>query len=250
MEINSKDVRAILMAGGKGTRLRPLTAVLPKPIVPLGDKPILEILLGQLKSAGLERVTICTGYLAELIMAVGGDGTKYGMKIDYQKEDEPCGTAGPIAQVDDTTDPVLVMNGDLLTSLNFSRILDFHVSQDADITIAVYPRDVLVDFGVVRMTNDNKFLDFDEKPVYPMHVSMGVNVLSRAAVDRIPNATYMDMPDLILAVHRAGGKVCCYHEDCFWLDIGRMDDYALAQEQYEKNNSLFDQEEKCRESSS
>lgn len=238
-EIDSSDVRAVILAGGKGTRLRPLTAVFPKPLVPLGDKAILEILLMRLQSFGFKRITLCTGYLASMIRILCGDGSAFGLDIEYSGEDEPLGTVGPLGYVKNLTDPFIVMNGDLLTTLNFSKMIDFHVSRNADVTIGAYRRDVSIDFGVIESNNDGDFTGFREKPTYHFEVSMGVNILSRSAMKYVEAGKYMDMPDLILKIYENGGKVCCFREECFWLDIGRMDDYALAQKEYEKNQGKF-----------
>lgn len=232
-------IKVVILAGGKGTRLQPLTAVLPKPLVLLGNKPIIEILLRRLSRFGLTDVTICTGYLTELIMAVCEDGSKFGLKIRYSKEDSPLGTAGPLGQIDDLTDPFIVMNGDLLTTLGFDRMLAFHTRQKADITVAVHQRDVRIDFGVVEIDDESAFAGYREKPTYHFDVSMGVNVISQSAMAHVSRNAYLDMPDLILKVHASGGKVCCYREDCYWLDIGRMDDYALAQEHFAANEGMF-----------
>ncbi len=238
MEDSYKDIKAILLAGGKGTRLRPLTAVFPKPMVPLGHMPIIEILLSKIKNSGLKNVTVSTGYLAELIMALCGDGSKYDLSIDYIREEEPLGTAGPIGLVEDLPDNFIVMNGDLLTTLNFGKMIDFHVANDADVTIATYKRDVRIDFGVVDRDGE-VFKGFSEKPTFHYDVSMGFNILSKRVLKHIEKNQYLDMPDLILKVHEAGGKVRCYQEDCYWLDIGRMDDYAQAQLDFEENQGKF-----------
>ncbi len=235
----ASEVRAVVLAGGMGTRMRPLTAVLPKPLLPLGDRPILGILLDQLGSSGFENVTVCTGYLEELIRLVCGNGEKFGLRISFVSEPSPLGTAGPLANIGDWTDPVMVLNGDLLTSLNFEAMIDFHNEQGADITIAIHPREVKIDFGVVHVSSDLDFEGFVEKPTYDMHVAMGVNVLSREVRSYIQKNERLDMPDLISQVHEAGGKIRCYCEDCFWLDIGRMDDYGAAQELFETNSGLF-----------
>ncbi len=231
--------KAVILAGGKGTRLRPLTAVFPKPLVPLGNKPILEILLRRLKNFGLTNITLCTGYLSEMIKIMCGDGSRYGLKISYTNEEEPLGTAGPLGYIEDMTDPIIVMNGDLLTTLDFNKMLDYHGTQKADMTIAVFKRDVKIDFGVIERSESGDFVGFREKPTFHFEVSMGVNIIGREAQKLITPGKYLDMPDLVLAVHRKGGKVACYQEDCFWLDIGRMDDYAMAQEQFEKNEHMF-----------
>jgi len=237
--ICSSDVRAVILAGGRGTRLRPLTAVFPKPLVPLGDKAVLEILLRRFQAHGFRKVTLCTGYLAEMIIMLCGNGERFGLEISYAREPEPLGTVGPLGLVEDLTDPFIVANGDLLTNMDFKRMLAYHLEKGADITIGTYPRDVKIDFGVVRTDDAGRFTGFSEKPQYHFEVSMGINILGRSVLRHIPRGGYMDMPDLILKVHREGGKVCCYREACFWLDIGRMDDYALAQEEFQKNKDLF-----------
>ncbi len=236
----TRETKAVILAGGKGTRLRPLTAVFPKPLVPLGNKPIIEILLRQLQGTGLTDVNICTGYLAELIMAVCGDGSKYGLNITYSSEDAPLGTAAPLAEIEGLTDPFIVMNGDLLTTLDFGKMVDYHESEQADITVGVYKRDVRIDFGVVDSDVDGRFQGFREKPTFHYEVSMGVNVIGKGAMQHIKQGEYLDMPDLVLKVHESGGKVALYREDdCYWLDIGRMDDYALAQQQFEQQEGMF-----------
>ena len=239
MTMTAEKVRAIILAGGKGTRLRPLTAIFPKPLVPLGNRSIIDVLLIRLANYGFKDVTLSTGYLAELIMAVCGDGSKYGLNISYSGEEAPLGTAAPIGLMNDLTDPVIVMNGDLLTTLDFTEMLAFHEKEKADVTIGCYKRDVNIDFGVIESNENNEFIGFKEKPTYHFEVSMGVNIISAEARKFIKLNEYLDMPDLILKVHENGGKVSCYREDCFWLDIGRMDDYGLAQEEFIKNEEMF-----------
>jgi len=233
--IDVRDIRVVILTGGKGTRLRPLTAVFPKPLVPLGDRPILEILLRRLAAFGFKDITLCTGYLSELLMAVFGDGSKFGLSLEYSHEEVPLGTAGPLALIDNLTDPFVVMNGDLLTTLRFPRMVQYHIDEGADATIGLYPREVRIDFGVIETNEQGHFTGYVEKPTYRYEVSMGVNVLSPSVLKHAKAGERMDMPDLIRQVHREGGKVCCYREDCFWLDIGRMDDYALAQERFAEN---------------
>jgi NDP-sugar pyrophosphorylase family protein len=233
------DIDTVILAGGKGTRLRPLTAVFPKPLVPLGDKPIIEILLRKLSAMGFRKATICTGYLGELLMAVCGDGSKFGLAIDYVHEESPLGTAGPLSLVKAQSDPVVVMNGDLLTTMVITRMVDSHVSAGADATIALFKRDVPIDFGVIDSDDHGRFLGYREKPVFHFEVSMGIYVLSQQVIKGIKADQHLDMPDLIRGIQGRGGKVNCYREDCFWLDIGRMDDYARAQDEYTSNESAF-----------
>ncbi|MEM8546557.1 MAG: sugar phosphate nucleotidyltransferase [Pseudomonadota bacterium] len=237
--MSQHNIPAVILAGGKGTRLRPLTAVFPKPMVPLGHKPIIEVLLTKLKNSGLTDITISTGYLAELIMALCGNGEKFGLNISYVHEESPLGTAGSLSLIESLTGDAIIMNGDLLTTLSFQNMIAHHKAQEADVTIAIYQRDVRIDFGVVQTDDQMNFQGFSEKPTYHYDVSMGVNILSEKARSLITHNEYLDMPNLILKVHETGGKVCCYQEDCYWLDIGRMDDYAQAQTDFEANEERF-----------
>jgi NDP-sugar pyrophosphorylase family protein len=217
----------VLLAGGTGTRLRPYTTVLPKPLMPVGDMPVLEILLRRLAAAGFVRVNLAVGHLAELIEAYFGDGSRFGVELVYWREDEPLGTAGPIAQMGLDGDRVLVMNGDLLTTLDFSSLLDEHRSSGATATIAVLSREVPIDFGVVHLDGDT-VASFEEKPVLSYNVSMGVYVFDRRVVELIPRGERYDFPDLLGAVLEHGWPAHAYRSGDFWLDIGRPEDYKLA----------------------
>ena len=236
---DTRNVRAVILAGGKGTRLRPLTAVFPKPLVPLGNRAVIEILLQRLAQAGFVDVTISTGYLAELIRAVCSDGSRFGLKIGYVGEDEPLGTAGPLSLLRDLTDPMIVMNGDLLTTLNLAAMIRYHREQQADLTVGVFPREVRIDFGVVESGADGEFQGFREKPTLHFDVSMGVNVIGAGALQQVITGQRLDMPDLVLKVHESGGKVACFRQACRWLDIGRLDDYTLAQEEFERDEKAY-----------
>jgi NDP-mannose synthase len=243
--MNNNGIRAVILAGGKGTRLRPLTAVFPKPLVPLGNKPVLEILLRRLAASGFTEVTICTGYLCELIRAVCGDGHQFGLRISYVNEDSPLGTAGPLSLVSKLSDPFVVMNGDLLTTLDFRRMLQFHRDQEADITVGVFPREVKIDFGVIEFDDSGAFNGYNEKPTYDFEVSMGVNVISQKVLTHLEAGKPMDMPALVLKVHQSGGRIACYRQPCRWLDIGRMDDYAQAQDEFARNEAAFLNSSEC-----
>ncbi len=239
-QIPNDQVKVALLAGGRGTRLRPLTTVFPKPLVPLGEMPVLEILLRRLAAHNLRQVVLLTGYLSELLMAVVGDGAKYGVEVTYCREAHPLGTAGPLALIrEQLTEPFMVMNGDLLTTVSFSRLLEFHRHQHADATVAVYRRDVPIDFGVIESDDSGRFVGYREKPTYHFEVSMGVYAMSRSVLKHVPDGEKLDMPDLITRIHAAGGQVACYRENCYWLDIGRMDDYAKAQEEFAENAEIF-----------
>jgi NDP-sugar pyrophosphorylase family protein len=221
----------VLLAGGTGTRLRPYTTVLPKPLMPVGDMPVLEILLRRLAVAGFARANLAVGHLAELIEAYFGDGSRFGIELVYWREDEPLGTAGPIAHMDLAGERVLVMNGDLLTTLDFAPLLDEHRSSGAAATIAVLAREVAIDFGVVHLDGDT-VASFEEKPVLSYNVSMGVYVFERNVVELIPRGGHYDFPDLLGAVLDRGWAVHAYRFGDFWLDIGRPEDYELAVERF------------------
>ncbi|HET7027913.1 MAG TPA: sugar phosphate nucleotidyltransferase [Candidatus Limnocylindrales bacterium] len=221
----------VILAGGAGTRLRPYTTVLPKPLMPVGDMPVLEILLRRLAASGFERVNLAVGHLAELIEAYFGDGRRFGLDLVYWREPEPLGTAGPLMSMELTADRALVMNGDLLTTLAFTSLLEDHAASGAAATIAVLGREVPIDFGVVHLDGD-RVAEFEEKPVLTYDVSMGVYVFERRVVDLIPPGTRYDFPDLLRTVLENGWPVHAYRSTDFWLDIGRIDDYELALERF------------------
>lgn len=232
-------VDALLLAGGRGTRLGPYAAVLPKPLVPLGDMPVLEILLRRLHRHGLTNLVLCTGHLAELIQAYFGDGTRFGVRLRYAREDRPLGTAGPIRLVPDLGDPFLVLNGDLLTTLDLAAMLAAHRRSGADATIATYPREVRIDFGVLDIDDDGHLQQYREKPVYHFDVSMGVYVFRHHVLELIRPQERLDIPELVERIRAAGGRVACHRSDCYWLDIGRPDDYARAQQEFEQHRGRF-----------
>lgn len=234
-------MKAIVMAGGKGSRLHPYSALLPKPLMPLGDMPVLEVLLRRLKQAGVEEVFLAVNHLRQLIEAFFGDGSRMGLRLHYSLEDKPLGTAGPMAAVlDRLGDDFVMTNGDLLTSLDVAAMIRFHREHRAAATIGVYPREVKIEFGLVDVDAEKRMVGYREKPSYHHLVSMGIYILNAAEVrGHVQPDTYLDMPDLMQKLVRAGGDVRCFQDDCFWLDIGRPDDFARAQEIYEKNPRVF-----------
>jgi len=231
------SVRAIILAGGKGTRLRPLTLNLPKPLVPIGDMPILEIVVRQLSAAGFNHITMSTGYMAELILAHFGDGSRWGVEITYVHEDFPLSTAGPLKLVDDLPEHVLVMNGDVLTDIDYAALVRTHVEAGGAATVATKRREAPIDFGVVEADGDGWLKNWCEKPTYTFEVSMGVYVVSREAVKLIAPGEALGMPDLLLRIRDNGGRVLCHRCDCYWLDIGRFDDYESAQDDFAANRA-------------
>lgn len=234
-------MKALILAGGKGTRLHPYTTVLPKPLMPVGELPILEILLRQLKYYDINEVILAVGYMSHLFHAFFNDGKKYGLSISYSLEEKPLGTAGPIANViQDLSDTFIVLNGDLLTTLNYRNLIDFHQKEKGSATIGLYQREVKIDFGVVEKDAHNNLLGYAEKPVNKIQVSMGVNVFNRDSVAAyLQPGIYLDIPDLINNMHRDGLTVKCYSEDCYWLDIGRVEDYQIANEVFESHRNEF-----------
>ena len=236
-------MQAILLAGGKGTRLRPFTHVFPKPLMPLGEAdpmPIIEVVLRQLARFGFKDVTIITGDLTELIEAFCGTGKKFGSRLTYRREVTPLGTAGGLTLIDRPSEPVLVINGDILTTLDYGAMYRFHCDRGASATIASYPREVRIDFGVLEFANDPHILaGYREKPEFSFQVSMGVYILDPRAWDFLTPVAPLPMPDLLEAMRRAGNPVHCFKESCYWLDIGRHDDYATANEIFEARRAQF-----------
>jgi NDP-mannose synthase len=229
--------RAVILAGGLGTRLRPYTTVLPKPLMPIGDRPILDIVIRQLAAAGFERVTIATGYLAELIEAFFGDGSRHGVPIDYFREDEPLGTVGALSLIDGLDEDFLVMNGDILTDLDYRALLDRHRDDGPAATIAARSRDVQVSLGVMLFDkNDDptRVTGYVEKPTYSYEVSMGVYCFAPRVREFIPRGQRIDFPDLILRLIDAGETVRAWRSEDQWFDIGRHDDYEAAQDAFDQ----------------
>lgn len=227
------------MAGGKGTRLRPYTTIFPKPLVPIGDMPILEIILRQLAANGVCDITMAVGHLAELIQAFFNDGSKFGVKIDYSMEDKPLGTAGPLSLIKGLDSDFLVMNGDVLTTLPYAALVEKHKAEKATCTIAVHKRSVKIDLGVLELDKVSTVQRYIEKPTYHYTVSMGIYVFSPSVMHFIEKDKYLDFPDLVKLLLKKGEKVYAYQSEDYWLDIGRHDDYQQAMEEFEANRHLF-----------
>jgi len=230
---------AVILAGGKGTRLRPFTMTIPKPLLPLGDVPVLEIVLRQLSADGFTKVVLTIGHMSPLFVANFGDGSEFGVEIEYVRELEPLGTAAPLRQLPDLPDDFLVMNGDLLTDLSYRDLVVAHRHNGATATIAVIERKDKIDYGVIEVGADGSFLDYKEKPVVARHVSMGINMLSKRALNFIPRTGHFDMPELMLGLHRGGSKVHCHRAQCYWQDIGRFEDYTRASEDFVQDPGRF-----------
>ena len=225
--------RAVILAGGRGSRLLPYTTVLPKPLLPVGDRAILDIVVRQLAGCGVPALTIATGYLAHLVRAVFGDGSEYGIAIDYHEEPEPLGTAGPLAAIDGLDRTFLAMNGDVLTTLDPRELVRAHEEAGNALTIAGSARTVRADYGVMQLDGEgagtHRVQGYDEKPETQVMVSMGIYVLEPRALTLIPTGGPFDIPDLVLALIAAGEPVGAHVHDGYWRDIGRHDDYEEAQ---------------------
>jgi NDP-sugar pyrophosphorylase family protein len=232
-------MKAVVLAGGKGTRLAPYTRILPKPLMPIGDMPILEVLLRQMKHAGIEQVIMTVGHLAGLLHAFFKDGHQWGLQISYSLENSPLGTAGPISLIKNLDETFLVTNGDVLTTLDLSELIAFHKTEKAAATIAVHRRQVRIDLGVVQLNGSCRINGYIEKPTYDYVVSMGIYVFEPRVLDYIPHSQYLDFPDLVLKLIAAGEKVVGFPFDGYWKDLGRPDDYEQAAEDFIRMQDLF-----------
>ena len=218
-------MKAVILAGGKGTRLRTYTTVLPKPLMPIGDFPILEILIRQLKAAGCSEVVLAVGYLAALIQAYFGDGSRWGIPIRYSQEKVPLGTAGPISIVDDLDGSFLVMNGDILTSLDFQDLYRFHLEHGAAATVCRCDRSIKLNLGIVKVGEHGRVSDYIEKPSLEYQVSMGVYAFRPEIREYVPKGDYMDLPDLVRSLLARGVPVQSYDFKGLWFDIGNPDEH-------------------------
>jgi NDP-sugar pyrophosphorylase family protein len=232
-------MKAVILAGGKGTRLRPYTTVIPKPLVPIGEKAIIEILLNQLYKNNVDEVFVCVNHFAELIKAFLGDGKKYGIKINYSLESSELGTVAPLKLLNNLPEDFLVMNGDLLTDLDFGELFKYHIEHKSNLTIATYSRDSKIDFGVIKSNPNNScVVEFIEKPVYKFEVSMGVYVMNQSLLKLIPSNIHFGFDDLIHYLLKNNLPIKTFLYDGYWLDIGRPDDYEKANLDVEKINFL------------
>jgi NDP-sugar pyrophosphorylase family protein len=238
----ANGLRAVILAGGKGVRLRPFTVNFPKPLVPLGDTPVIELLMKRLVSFGITDITLTLEHLAELIKAYFQHRKEFTRQLNlrYIDEENPTGTAGSLAFVRGLRDTFLVMNGDVITDLNIDELVTFHRQQGAALTIAAHKRHVKIDLGVLEFGENLRVVGYQEKPETTYHVSMGIYVYEPRVLRLIERGKYLDFPDLVLKLIAAGEKVCALPSECLWLDIGRPDDYARAQELYAEKQPSFE----------
>lgn len=234
-----EEKRAVILAGGKGTRLKPFTYVLPKPLVPVGDLPILEIIIRQLKHYGFNHITMAVNHQAEIIKAFFGNGEKWELKIDYSLEDKPLSTMGPLKLIKDLPENFLVMNGDILSDIDFASYYDEHCRNDEQFTILSKKRQDKVEYGILE-TNDSGYLEaFTEKPTHTYQVSTGMYFIKRSILDLIPDNTAYGFDHLMYNMLETKKQVKVIPVEAYWLDIGRPDDYAIAMETFNENRTKF-----------
>ena len=225
--------RAVILAGGKGTRLKPYTIAMPKPLVPIGTTPILEIIIKQLINSGFNHITLSVNHMADFIKAFFGDGSKWNIKIDYSFEEKPLSTMGPLHLIPDLPDNFLVMNGDVLTDIKFGDFLNKHIEQGNIFTISSYQRVVKNDYGVLEINDDNELRAFREKPETKFDVSMGVYAVNKEVLKTIPKNTFYGFDTLMLDLIDQKRYPKTIVHNGYWLDIGRPEDYEKAVNEYD-----------------
>lgn len=230
---------AVILAGGKGVRLKPFTMVIPKPLLPIGDLPIVEIVIRQIAASGIKRIALMLGYMPQLFIGTFGDGSRWGVNIEYYIEDEPLGTAGSLRMLKNPKKYLLVMNGDILTTLDYRKIMKYHQARNAWGTIATTKRQAHIDYGVIVKKEEDLLDEYREKPVLEYDVSMGINVISSECLSYIPPNDKFDIPQLMTALNTDKKNVVCYQTDCYWQDIGRFEDYEQASADFVKNPKFF-----------
>ncbi len=237
-------MEAVILAGGQGARLQPYTTVLPKPLMPVGGRPILGLLMKQLRRAGVTKVTIAVNYMADTIMALFGNGEKYGLEIAYSLEDRPLGTVAPLKLINHLPDVFIVLNGDILTDLDFNDLCNHHMQSCGDLTISGYQRESKIDFGVLDVDKkNNRLTGFREKPVYHFDVSMGIYVFNRKVLESVPDGQPYGLDNLVLDMLSRNAHINIYPFRGYWLDIGRPDDFEQANREIDALDFGFGKDE-------
>jgi NDP-mannose synthase len=231
--------RAVILAGGMGTRLRPYTVVLPKPLMPVGNYPILEVIIRQLAAQKFNRVTLTVNHQAEIIKAFCGDGSRWGISIDYSLESKPLSTMGPLSLINDLPENFLVMNGDILSDIQYGKFYEDHVQNKELFTISSYVREHVNLYGVLETDQKSYLSGFHEKPVTRFEVSMGIYMLNKKVLDYIPHNEPYGFDKLMIDLMSASQKVKVLPFKGYWLDIGRPDDYMQAIEEFESKKNIF-----------
>jgi len=230
-----EKMKAIILAGGKGTRLAPYTTVFPKPLMPIDGMPILEVIVKQLAHFQIKELIFAVSPQSEaLLSAYFGNGRRFGVDVSYSKEEKPLGTAGPLSLISDLTETFLVMNGDILTTLDYRKLLERHRRRKGMVTIAMSQKKVQLELGVMEFDKEHQLTRYIEKPTLSYSVSMGVYVFEREILEWVPLGKYLDFPELIQKLLKRKERVICYPSNDFWLDIGRHEDYEEAQKKFQE----------------
>lgn len=232
-------MQAIILAGGKGTRLYPYTVSIPKPLIPIGDTPIIEIVIQQLAHHGFKEIILALGYMADMMQAFVGDGSKYGLKIRHSIEEKPLGTLAPLKLLEDLDDNFLVMNGDLLTDINYSELFQYHLKKEAKATVATYTKKTKLHLGVIDFNEENRIVGFREKPVLQNKVSMGIYIYNKGILDYIPKNEPFGFDSLMYRMIEKKDKAFTYEFKGRWYDIGMHDDLVVASEEFENNKNIY-----------
>lgn len=228
-------MRAVILAGGKGVRLRPYTTFIPKPLVPMGNEmPVMEIIIRQLARCGFDHITVCLNHMANLIIAFFGDGATWGVKMDYVREDKPLSTIAPLTAIGDLPDDFLTINGDVLCDLDYAEFLDHHVRKGNALTVATYKRTAKIDYGIIEFDADRVVTGFREKPDMFLDVCMGINCINRSVIEGLAKGEPYGFDNLILDGIRTNKKYRVYPFGGFWLDLGRPEDYDYCNENYDE----------------
>lgn len=231
--------RAVILAGGIGKRLYPYTSIFPKPLLPIGNNPILQIIIEQLISFNFTHITLAVNHQAELIKTFFGDGSRFGIKIDYSLEIIPLSTIGPLGLIKDLPDNFLIMNGDILTDLNFMRFYDEHLSGGNIFSVAGYMREIKSEYGVLELNDESNLINFKEKPIFPLIVSMGVYIANKKIIDLIPHNVAYGFDHLMLDLIKIKKPAKVFLHNGYWQDIGRPDDYLKAISDFEEKKLSF-----------
>ena len=237
-------MKAIILAGGEGARLAPYTKILPKSLMPLGETPILEIILLQIKRAGIKDIVLTVGYLSKLISSYFGNGEQFGIEIVYSQEDIPLGTSGPLSLIDGLDETFLVTNGDVLCDMDLRELIEAHKRSNAIATIAMYKKEIKINFGVIELNGKNQVVGYSEKPSFTYPVSMGVYVFEPKVLDYISQNKYLDFPDLVLNLIKNDEIVMAYPYNGYWRDLGNAGDYEEAMHDFQTMRDQFLPEDK------
>lgn len=229
-------MQAVILAGGLGHRLRPFTEIIPKPLLPLGDKSILEIQINRLRACGTTEVFLATNYMSDLVEAFVGQSSRFGVAVHVSKEEKPLGTCGPLALLRDRlSQPFLVMNGDILTKLDFREFYDYSLAQQAALTVATKTIATPFRFGNVEVGPDNTIVSIEEKPTFTLEVVAGIYCMTPRIFDLIPDGQYFGIDGLIMRMLAEKMRIVRYRINDYWLDIGQVEDYTKAREEYQQH---------------